>query len=69
LTFVAGREKTGFFSGRYRRRRNVQPALDEGTVLPFGGPMRYAVSLGRLPDRQEIADLLLGVLSGAAFGP
>lgn len=33
----------------------------EGTVLPFGGPKGYAVSL--------MLDVLSGVLSGAAFGP
>ena len=33
----------------------------EGTVLPFGGPKGYSVSL--------MLDVLSGVLSGAAFGP
>jgi len=33
----------------------------EGTVLPFGGPKGYSISL--------LLDVLSGVLSGAAFGP
>ena len=33
----------------------------EGTVLPFGGPKGYAISL--------MLDVLSGMLSGAAFGP
>lgn len=33
----------------------------EGTVLPFGGPKGYSISL--------MLDVLSGILSGAAFGP
>ncbi|WP_422448017.1 Ldh family oxidoreductase [Thermoanaerobacterium sp. DL9XJH110] len=33
----------------------------EGSVLPFGGPKGYAISL--------LIDILCGILSGAAYGP
>ncbi|MFA6506181.1 MAG: Ldh family oxidoreductase [Treponemataceae bacterium] len=40
---------------------NDPKAALEGTVLPFGGPKGYSISL--------LLDVLSGVLSGAAFGP
>jgi LDH2 family malate/lactate/ureidoglycolate dehydrogenase len=39
---------------------NAQHALD-GSVLPFGGPKGYAISL--------MIDIMSGVLTGAGFGP
>lgn len=39
---------------------DAQAALD-GTVLPFGGPKGYAISL--------MVDIMAGVLTGAGFGP
>ncbi len=46
--------------------KDGKPATDadaalEGTVLPFGGPKGYAISL--------MVDIMAGVLTGAGFGP
>ncbi len=43
-----------------RSTTNAQEALD-GSVLPFGGPKGYAISM--------MIDVMSGVLTGAGFGP